>query len=478
MKSTNNTTPKTLTLNVITTAPDKSVTIEQRRGVDLVSAHAELAPINRSTGEQRKIQVDIRNGGEILDVYSLLRAALHIAANSCNKSTDPTLILARCDIARISARLALPEYIDGGAALLLALVNGDIGNDNRNGISAEGKDLFSWAYNGIIDKYAADPAADNIDLYLAGYESVNTYLNKERRNHARETSLEWIKESGGELVKETEYNARIIYGGERYNPAAEIAADITVETRENIAAAVSAAAATLTSKQKQALSLAEKNSYAQIADKMKISKTTAADHVTTARAKVADYILKESPDLIEFVDALPIIEKARAAANRKNGGQARAAENFNAAAENARYTYGKYYKQVETNNLNAAAEHLKNEISAARERHEKAAAAVSAARAAAAVSDLQIARAAAYIKHNSGRNFNTTARANFNRKAREIIAAAYPIASAAAVERETGKALQALKNQLAQLNSPRKKPAKKSRKNSEKSPAPLVKVTI
>ena len=463
-------TEKTLTLNVITTNPDKSITVEQRRGVDLVSAHAELAPINRSTGEQRKIQVDIRNGGENLDFYSLFRAALHVASNATQKSTDPTMIRARIDLWKVNDRLIMPEYIGGGVELLQTLVC-DL-------CSQEARDLYSVAYGAMFEKYAADPAADNIDLYLAGYESVNTYLNKERRNHARETSLEWIKESGGELVKETEYNARIIYGGERYNPAAEIAADITVETRKNIAAAVSAAAATLTSRQKQALSLAEKNSYAQIADKMKISKTTAADHVTTARAKVADYILKESPDLIEFVDALPIIEKARAAANRKNGGQARAAENFNAAAENARYTYGKYYKQVETNNLNAAAEHLKNEISAARERHEKAAAAVSAARAAAAVSDLQIARAAAYIKHNSGRNFNTTARANFNRKAREIIAAAYPIASAAAVERETGKALQALKNQLAQLNSPRKKPIKKSRKNSENLPAPLVKVTI
>lgn len=469
---------KTLTLNIITTAADGSITVERRPGVDLVSAYAELAPIKRSSGEQRKIQIDIRNGGTTLDAYSLLRAALHIAANSCEKSTDSTLIIARIDISKISARLALPEYIDGGTALLLALVNGDIGNDRRKGISAEGKDIVSRAYNGIIERYAADPAADNIDLYLAGYESVNTYLDGERRNHAREMSLEWIKESGGELVSENEYQARIIHGGERYNPAAEIAADISVEMRENIAAAVSAAAATLTEKQKEALSLAEKNSYAQIADKMKISKTTAADHVATARAKIADYIAQNYPDLLEIVDALPLIEKARAAADRKNGIQVRAAENFSAAAENARYTYGKYYKQVETDNFNAAAEQLKNEISAARERHEKAAAAVSAVRAAAAISDLQIARAAAYIKNDGGHNFDATARANLDRKAREIIAASYTIARAAAVERETGKALQALKNQLARLNSPRKKPAKKSRKNSENLPAPLVIVTI
>ena len=240
-------TAKTLTLNIITTHANGNITVEKRAGVDLVSAYSALESIAREN--QRKIQIDIRDGGAALDVYSLLRAALHIAVNSSKNAADPTLQVAHAGLSTISARLSLPEYIDGGAELLMALINGDIGR----GVSAEAKDIYSNAYNGIFDAYADNIAADNAELYSAGYAAVNGYLNRERRNHSREVSAEWIHANGGELVKESDYKARIIYGGERYTPAPEYSADISVDTRAVIAKAISEASATLTAPQKKRL---------------------------------------------------------------------------------------------------------------------------------------------------------------------------------------------------------------------------------
>ena len=459
------TTAKTLTLNIITTHADGNITVEKRAGVDLVSAYSALESIAREN--QRKIQIDIRNGGAALDVYSLLRAALHIAVNSSKNAADPTLQVAHAGLSTISARLSLPEYIDGGAELLMALVNGDIGR----GVSAEAKDIYSNAYNGIFDAYAADTAANNAELYSAGYAAVNGYLNRERRDHSREVSAEWIHANGGELVKESDYKARIIYGGERYTPAPEYSAYISVDTRAVIAKAISESSATLTAPQKKALELSEKNSYKQIADAMHISKSTAADHVSAARAKTADYIARNYPELLEIVDALPLIEKARAMSERKH--KTESAANYNDAMESARYTYGKHYTAKESADFSAAAADIQADINAARIEYAAAVAAVESVRAAAGVNGVQIARAIWYLKHDFGKF------AAADTIARERIAAAYRIAAAEVSARKAREVVEAHEKRLELLRKPRKKPAKKSRKNSEKSPAaPLVKVTI
>ena len=205
---------------------------------------------------------------------------------------------------------------------------------------------------------------------------------------------------------------------------------------------------------------------------MHISKSTAADHVSAARAKSADYIARNYPELLEIVDALPLIEKARAMSERKHS-TAESAANYKAATERARYTYGKHYTAKESADFSAAAADIQADINAARIEYAAAVAAVESVRAAAGVNGVHIARAIWFLKHNLGKF------AAADTIARERIAAAYRIAAAEVSARAAREVVEAHEKRLELLRKPRKKPAKKSRKNSEKShAAPLVKVTI
>lgn len=349
---------KTLDLIATTTTENGNTTIERLQGVTIPAAYAMLKEEKPLDGnKERKIQIDIKRGRDVIDVYSLIRAALHISADAVSGAKDSTLIRIRAELSTVNSRLALPDYIDAGEGLILNTLLPKI-------CGQEARDIVSEAYNGIWIEYAENISADNAALYSAGYKKVNDYLNRQRRDRSREVSTDYIKTFGGDMVTVNSYVSKIIFGGERYQPAAEVSADISADTRAAIGETLSNAAAVLTLQQKRALNLSVNGcSYSQIAKKMNVSKTTAADHVTAARAKIADELAataekaraagdeKTAAGLYETMSMHETIEKARAASTRKNKP---AAENFNAAAESARYTYGKVYKRVEKFNAAAA----------------------------------------------------------------------------------------------------------------------------
>ena len=369
---------KTLDLIATTTTENGNTTIERLQGVTIPAAYAMLKEEKPLDGnKERKIQIDIKRGRDVIDVYSLIRAALHISAGAVSGAKDSTLIRIRAELSTVNSRLALPDYIDAGEGLILNTLLPKI-------CGQEAREIVSEAYNGIWIEYAENISADNAALYSAGYKKVNDYLNRQRRDRSREVSTDYIKTFGGDMVTVNSYVSKIIFGGERYQPAAEVSADISADTRAAIGETLSNAAAVLTLQQKRALNLSVNGcSYSQIAKKMNVSKTTAADHVTAARAKIADELAataekaraagdeKTAAGLYETMSMHETIEKARAASTRKNKP---AAENFNAAAESARYTYGKVYKRVEKFNAAAA-------LAAAEAETEKARAALAAAEA-------------------------------------------------------------------------------------------------
>ena len=427
---------KTLELLAMTTTENGNTTIERLQGVTISAAYALLKedkPLDKM--QSRKIQIDIKRGGNVVDVYSLIRAALQITSGAVSGAKDKTLERISAEMSTVNARLALPEYIDAGESLIINTLLPLI-------CSQEARDIISAAFNGIWTAYAENPAAENSALYSAGYQAVNAHLTTLRRDRSKEVSREYIQESGGDMVTVNSYTSRIIYGGERYDPAPEIDASISMETRAAIGETISAAAAVLTLQQKKALHLSTRGySCRQIAEKMSISKSTVSAHITTARAKIADKIAaaaekaaadgneQAAADMLEIVNIHDVVDKARALSDRQHyisdRAEKAAAANYRAAMDNSRYTYGKVYKQVERDTIAA-------DIAAAEKAVEMARAEKAAAEKAAAAADTE-----------------------------------YKKAAAAAIIREKSHNLAAAAARLEKLTSPHKKP-KKTAKKSEK----------
>lgn len=281
-------------------APTTKAAHEQARQDKKATATAEQIRVYPTTTDEHgaPIEIGIARGA--------LMVARKSAAKTCERSggTDTQYrILNELTAAKIRAEQENAETM--GAAYVFDVVA-------RTG--ADSQEFFAQAYSGILDGIANGETI--AEQYHRAYIEINHYIMKQRAATEYETSNEFIQESGGALVAVNSYIARLIKGGERYTPYINEWNEMDGETAERLGAALRAAAATITPRQKQIAALIGGGlSQRQTAERLHIkSVSTINEHLTHIRAKYLKYFTDNAPEFLYIIKAA---ETAATAAKRK-----------------------------------------------------------------------------------------------------------------------------------------------------------------
>ena len=267
----------------------------------------------------------------------IIAAALQIARKTVSHTeySTPTFTAINRDLDRATATLnnAIKSGNDSAADLFSIL----------SGLSQDAADLVSNAYTGIIeqtanggnalvyvDKESGAELVGAAAAYKRGYSAANTYLMKERRNHEREVSTEYIAESGGDIIALSKYVGRMLTNKDSYIPTTT--EHIDAEQNARLSDMLSDVAVIVTPRQKRIMRLLSLGySNTQIADKIGVKKQTVSFHLETIRRKAYTVIKASYPDLEQFVDmdAL-IIEREKNAQKRREQINKRGADYYRA----------------------------------------------------------------------------------------------------------------------------------------------------
>ena len=239
--------------------------------------------------------------------YNVVRGALQVAAISAKKTVDRT---GGTDTQRRIANELISVNVRAGADGAEQYGAGYV-LDMISNTSPDTQDIYSCAEQGMLT--AIHDGADIAEQYHNAYLYINKYIMAQRGATARECSLEYTRESGGDIVPINAYIARIINGGERYTPYDD--GIINAETAERLGAVLASASALLTPRQKDIVKyIGYGYSIADIAERLGIkSKGTIAEHLTRIRSKMLEYFANNAPQFLYMIDGA----KVNAAAQKK-----------------------------------------------------------------------------------------------------------------------------------------------------------------
>lgn len=273
-------------------APTTKAAHEQARADKKAAAKAEQIRVYPTTTDESGAPIDI----------GIARGALMVArksaAKSCERSggTDTQYrILNELTGAKMKAEQAAAEPL--GAAYVFDLIART---------SADSQEFFAQAYSGILDGIAEGETI--AEQYHRAYIEINNYIMKQRAATEYELSNEFIQESGGALVAVNTYIARLIKGGERYTPYTDEWDEMDEETADRLGAALRAAAATITPRQKQIAALIGGGlSQRAAADRLNIkSVSTVNEHITHIRKKYLDYFTENAPEFLHIIKSAEV----------------------------------------------------------------------------------------------------------------------------------------------------------------------------
>lgn len=186
------------------------------------------------------------------------------------------------------------------------------GHDSQEYMSAAAAALAEYA-GGPVDA-----------AYHAAYLAVNAHIRSLRTAAARELSIEYVRDGGGDVVEFGAAIAAIISGGDKWTPAAS--ARLTRQEAAYYGRALRGALAACTPAQQQiARLLAAGYSQAQIAARLGRTRQTITRNVAIMRAAISDYIAAHAPLLAARIDTDTVAAQAAGAAagNRTEAGMAR-----------------------------------------------------------------------------------------------------------------------------------------------------------
>lgn len=190
-------------------------------------------------------------------------------------------------------------------------------------IAACGHD--SQEYMSAAAAALAEYAGGPVDVaYHAAYLAVNAHIRALRTAAARELSIEYVRDGGGELIEYGQAIAAIINGGDKWAPAAS--ARLTRQEAAYYGRALRGALAACTPAQRQiARLLAAGYSHAQVAARLGRARQTITRNVAIMRGAISDYIAAHAPLLAARIDADTVAVQAAGAAagNRTEAGVAR-----------------------------------------------------------------------------------------------------------------------------------------------------------
>lgn len=227
--------------------------------------------------------------------YNVVRGALQVATISVKKTVDRT---GGTDTQRRIANELISVNIRAGADGAEQYGAGYV-LDMISNISHDSQDIYSCAEGGILT--AIHNGADIVEQYRNAYLYINRHIMKQRGATARECSLEYTRESGGDIVPINSYIARIINGGERYTPFDD--GIIDTETAERLGAALSSASALLTPRQKDIVKYIGRGCpQRQTAERLNIrSVATVAEHLARIRKIYLEYITENAPEFLYII---------------------------------------------------------------------------------------------------------------------------------------------------------------------------------
>lgn len=232
--------------------------------------------------------------GDII-TYNVVRGALQVATTSAKKTVDRTggtntqRRIAN-ELISVNVRAGADGAEQYGAGYVLDMISN---------MSHDSQDIYSCAEEGILT--AIHDGADIAEQYRNAYLCINRHIMKQRGATARECSLEYTQESGGNIVPINAYIARIINGGERYTPYDNGVIDI--ETAERLGAVLSDASALLTPRQKDIVEYIGRGySQRQTAERLNIkSVATVAEHLARIRKIYLEYITENAPEFLYII---------------------------------------------------------------------------------------------------------------------------------------------------------------------------------
>lgn len=267
------------------------------------AAHEQARKDKRATtAEQIRIYPTTTDESGALIEIGIARGALMVARKSAAKSCERSggndtqyRILNELTAAKIQAEQTAAESL--GAAYVFDVVART---------SADSQEFFAQAYSGILDGIANGESI--AEQYHRAYIEINHYIMKQKAATEYEYSNEFIQESGGALVAINRYIAKLIKGGERYAPYINEWDEMDEETADRLGAALKAAAATITPRQKQIAALLGGGlSQRTIAQRLNIkSVSTVSEHITYIRKKYLDYFTTNAPEFLYIIRAAEV----------------------------------------------------------------------------------------------------------------------------------------------------------------------------
>lgn len=227
--------------------------------------------------------------------YNVVRGALQVAAISAKKTvirtggTDTQRRIAN-ELISVNVKAGADGAEQYGAEYVLNMISNT---------SPDSQDVYSCAEQGILT--AIHDGADIVEQYRNAYLYINRHIMKQRGATARECSLEYIQESGGNIVPINAYIARIINGGERYTPFDD--GIIDTETAEHLGTVLSNASALLTPRQKDIIKYIGRGcSQRQAAERLNIkSVATVNEHLARVRKIYLEYITENAPEFLRII---------------------------------------------------------------------------------------------------------------------------------------------------------------------------------
>lgn len=275
--------------------------------VNAINTREAHEKVDKKDGITRRVYPTTTDVNGNIITYNVIRGALQVATTSAKKTvtrtggTDTQRRIAN-ELISVNIRAGADGAEQYGAEYVLDMISNT---------SHDSQDIYSCAEEGILT--AIHNGADIAEQYHNAYLFINRYIMKQRGATARECSLEYTQESGGDIVPINAYIARIINGGERYTPFND--GIIDTETAERLGAVLSGASALLTPRQKDIVKyIARGYSIADTAERLNIkSKGTVAEHLTRIRSKMLEYIASNAPQFLYMIDSA----KVNAAAQKK-----------------------------------------------------------------------------------------------------------------------------------------------------------------
>ena len=308
---------------IVTTTTNNNTTYTTIDALDMCAAHM-AADVYKRDGADVRIYPALDTAAGI--VNGALTVARRTAANSIRRtggSTTQWTILRDLDhVAGAAAAVdaaALESIIDDmqaarqaagvvrtpdtAAARATAIMQAiaACGHDSQDFMSAAAAALAEYA-DGPVDA-----------AYHAAYLAVNAHIRALRTAAARELSIEYVRDGGGDLIEYGQAIAAIINGGDKWTPAAS--ARLTRQEAAYYGRALRGALAACTPAQRQiARLLAAGYSHAQVAARLGRTRQTITRNVAIMRAAISDYIAVHAPALAARIDVDTVADQAAGAA--------------------------------------------------------------------------------------------------------------------------------------------------------------------